>query len=36
VDATGRLARRANGTCNDRAVPLHERDVVAAKGSLTY
>ena len=31
-----RLARKADGTCNDRAAPLHERDVVAATGHLTY
>ena len=36
VDATARLARKADGTCNDRAAPLHERDVVAATGHLTY
>jgi len=36
VDATGRLARKADGTCNDRAAPLRERDVVAATGHLTY
>ena len=36
VDVTARLARNADGTCNDRAAPLRERDVVAATGHLTY
>ena len=36
VDATGRLARNDDGTCNDRAAPLRERDVLAATGHLTF
>jgi len=36
VDATGRVARSPDGSCNDQAAPLRERDVVAARGRLTY
>jgi hypothetical protein len=36
VDATARLARKANGACNTHAAPLREKDVVSAKGFLTY
>lgn len=36
VDARGRLARNPDGSCDDHAAPLRERDVVAGTGHLTY